>query len=42
MRVALEDNAACFDLTVGGRVLDKEPRRFDRLAGIIKPIRDYQ
>ena len=37
MRVALEDNAACFDLTVGGRVLDKEPSRFDRdrLGGII-------
>lgn len=36
VRVALEDRAACLDLTVGGRVLDSRPGRLDRcLLGAI-------
>lgn len=37
VRVALDDNWACFVLTVGGRVLDNEPNFLDRLGAIVVP-----
>jgi hypothetical protein len=38
--VALDDNAACCDLIVGGRVLDNEPSFLDRLLGAMSRLRE--